>query len=150
MDSHRDSAPLAPPSEADGARPSPAGGGLVRSLTHRQTTMIGLGSALGTGLFLGSSTAISVAGPAVIIAYAIGAVLVAIIAVLLGEMSAAHPVQGSFGTIAHRYLGPWAGFLSRYLYWFIAVVVLGTEVVPDRLNLPRCGPQVPMSPAQHE
>ncbi|MEV7490258.1 amino acid permease [Streptomyces anulatus] len=142
-----DSAPLAPPSEADGARPSPAGGGLVRSLTHRQTTMIGLGSALGTGLFLGSSTAISVAGPAVIIAYAIGAVLVAIIAVLLGEMSAAHPVQGSFGTIAHRYLGPWAGFLSRYLYWFSAVVVIGTEVVASALYIRWWWPEVPMSAA---
>lgn len=151
-----DSAPLAPPSDADGVRPAPdaegagpapAGEGLVRSLTHRQTTMIGLGSALGTGLFLGSSTAISMAGPAVIISYAIGAVLVAVIAVLLGEMSAAHPVQGSFGTIAHRYLGPWAGFLSRWLYWFSAVVVIGTEVVASALYIRWWWPEVPMSVA---
>ncbi|MFI2213511.1 amino acid permease [Streptomyces sp. NPDC020141] len=145
-----DSAPPAPtPSgaaAADGARPEPAAGeGLVRSLTHRQTTMIGLGSALGTGLFLGSGSAISVAGPAVIVSYAIGAVLVAIIAVLLGEMSAAHPVQGSFGTIAHRYLGAWAGFLSRYLYWFSAVVVIGTEVVASALYIRWWWPEVPMS-----
>ncbi|MFF9342518.1 MULTISPECIES: amino acid permease [unclassified Streptomyces] len=119
--------------------------GLVRSLTHRQTTMIGLGSALGTGLFLGSGTAISVAGPAVIVSYAIGAVLVAVIAVLLGEMSAAHPVPGSFGTVAHRYLGPWAGFLSRWLYWFSAVVVIGTEVVASALYIRWWWPGVPMS-----
>ncbi|GHJ93790.1 MULTISPECIES: amino acid permease [Streptomyces] len=119
--------------------------GLVRSLTHRQTTMIGLGSALGTGLFLGSGTAISVAGPAVIVSYVIGAVLVAVIAVLLGEMSAAHPVPGSFGTVAHRYLGPWAGFLSRWLYWFSAVVVIGTEVVASALYIRWWWPGVPMS-----
>ncbi|MEU2657174.1 amino acid permease [Streptomyces sp. NPDC007325] len=151
-----ESAPPAPTSpdgtdrtDADeAARPAPGGeGGLVRSLTHRQTTMIGLGSALGTGLFLGSGSAISVAGPAVIVAYVIGAVLVAIIAVLLGEMSAAHPVQGSFGTVAHRYLGPWAGFLSRWLYWFSAVVVIGTEVVASALYIRWWWPEVPMSAA---
>ncbi|MGW6551808.1 amino acid permease, partial [Streptomyces sp. NPDC055051] len=148
-----ESAPPAP-SSTDGtdadeaARPAPGGeSGLVRSLTHRQTTMIGLGSALGTGLFLGSGSAISVAGPAVIVSYVIGAVLVAIIAVLLGEMSAAHPVQGSFGTVAHRYLGPWAGFLSRWLYWFSAVVVIGTEVVASALYIRWWWPEVPMSAA---
>ncbi|MEW1699650.1 amino acid permease [Streptomyces sp. NPDC093249] len=143
-----DSAPPAPaaPPATDGARPAPAAGeGLVRSLTHRQTTMIGLGSALGTGLFLGSGSAMSVAGPAVIVSYAIGAVLVAIIAVLLGEMSAAHPVQGSFGAVAHRYLGSWAGFLSRWLYWFSAVVVIGTEVVASALYIRWWWPDVPMS-----
>ncbi|MFF6886157.1 amino acid permease [Streptomyces sp. NPDC012421] len=151
-----ESAPPAPSSSfsSDGtdadeaARPASGGeGGLVRSLTHRQTTMIGLGSALGTGLFLGSGSAISVAGPAVIVAYVIGAVLVAIISVLLGEMSAAHPVQGSFGTVAHRYLGPWAGFLSRWLYWFSAVVVIGTEVVASALYIRWWWPEVPMSAA---
>ncbi|MFE3068055.1 amino acid permease [Streptomyces sp. NPDC059247] len=145
-----DSAPPAPaaPAATDGARPAPAAGeGLVRSLTHRQTTMIGLGSALGTGLFLGSGSAMSVAGPAVIVSYAIGAVLVAIIAVLLGEMSAAHPVQGSFGAVAHRYLGSWAGFLSRWLYWFSAVVVIGTEVVASALYIRWWWPDVPMSVA---
>ncbi|WP_424216926.1 amino acid permease (plasmid) [Streptomyces sp. BI20] len=121
--------------------------GLVRSLTHRQTTMIGLGSALGTGLFLGSGSAISAAGPGVIVSYAIGAILVAIIAMLLGEMSAAHPVRGSFGAIAHRYLGPWAGFLTRWLYWFSAVVVIGTEVVASALYLRWWWPQVPMTAA---
>ncbi|MFE9045608.1 amino acid permease [Streptomyces sp. NPDC007818] len=152
-----ESAPPAPSSSSfssdgtdadEAARPASGGeGGLVRSLTHRQTTMIGLGSALGTGLFLGSGSAISVAGPAVIVAYVIGAVLVAIIAVLLGEMSAAHPVQGSFGTVAHRYLGPWAGFLSRWLYWFSAVVVIGTEVVASALYIRWWWPEVPMSAA---
>ncbi|MGW7414352.1 amino acid permease [Streptomyces sp. NPDC054863] len=133
--------------DTDTDRPVGEGDRLVRSLTHRQTTMIGLGSALGTGLFLGSGSAISAAGPAVIISYVVGAVLVAVIAVLLGEMSAAHPVQGSFGTIAHRYLGPWAGFLSRWLYWFSAVVVIGTEVVASALYIRWWWPDVPMSAA---
>ncbi|MFE7513119.1 amino acid permease, partial [Streptomyces sp. NPDC057540] len=145
----------APASSQAPASPPPPGApgapgkdtGLVRSLTPRQTTMIGLGSALGTGLFLGSGSAISAAGPAVIISYAIGAVLVAVIAVLLGEMSAAHPVQGSFGAVAHRYLGPWAGFVTRWTYWFSAVVVIGTEVVASALYIRWWWPGVPMSAA---
>ncbi|GGZ81212.1 gamma-aminobutyrate permease [Streptomyces subrutilus] len=141
-------APTAPPAPADIASGrAPAGSGLVRSLTHRQTTMIGLGSALGTGLFLGSGSAISAAGPAAIISYAIGAVLVAIIAVLLGEMSAAHPVQGSFGVIAHKYLGAWAGFVTRWMYWFSAVVVIGTEVVASALYIRWWWPGIPMTGA---
>ncbi|MEU2242467.1 amino acid permease [Streptomyces sp. NPDC018338] len=143
-------APASPPPPASpvGAHGEPVKDtGLVRSLTPRQTTMIGLGSALGTGLFLGSGSAISAAGPAVIISYAIGAVLVAVIAVLLGEMSAAHPVQGSFGAIAHRYLGPWAGFVTRWTYWFSAVVVIGTEVVASALYIRWWWPGVPMSAA---
>ncbi|MBO1331280.1 amino acid permease [Streptomyces sp. VRA16 Mangrove soil] len=134
-------APAVPPAT------EPEGRGLVRSLTHRQTTMIGLGSALGTGLFLGSGSAIGVAGPGVIISYAIGAVLVAVIAVLLGEMSAAHPVQGSFGAIAHKYLGSWAGFVTSWTYWFSAVVVIGTEVVASALYIRWWWPGIPMGVA---
>ncbi|MFI5983698.1 amino acid permease [Streptomyces sp. NPDC051555] len=141
-------APVPAPAPAGSPEgPSPQQPGLVRSLTHRQTTMIGLGSALGTGLFLGSGSAMGAAGPAAIVSYAIGAVLVAIIAVLLGEMSAAHPVQGSFGVIAHKYLGPWAGFLTRWTYWFSAVVVIGTEVVASALYIRWWWPGVPMTAA---
>src|SRR6476619_3092126 len=45
--------------------------GLRKGLTQRQVVMIGLGGAIGTGLFLGSSIAIGYAGPAVLISYAI-------------------------------------------------------------------------------
>jgi L-asparagine transporter-like permease len=48
-------------------------GGLKRSLTRAQLMMIAIGSAIGTGLFLGSGAAIHLAGPSVIISFAIGA-----------------------------------------------------------------------------
>ena len=79
-------------------------------------TMIVLGSALGTGLFLGSSGAIALAGPAVIFAYAIGSLVAAIIAASTGEMAVRYPVRGGFGSIAGRYLGPYAGYLTRWAY----------------------------------
>lgn len=129
-----------------GPEAEPAAGrtALVRSLTHRQTTMIGLGSALGTGLFLGSADAISMAGPAVILSYLAGAVVVAVIGFVLGEMTLAHPVRGSFGAIAQKYLGPWAGFLTRWLYWEGAVVAVGGEVVAAAIYIRYWWPQAPL------
>src|ERR1700753_251324 len=102
--------------------------GLRRGLTSAQLTMIAIGGAIGTGLFLGSSFAISFAGPAVIVSYAIGAVIALLLMGCLAEMTVAHPTSGSFGAWAEFYLGPLAGFLVRYSYWACIVFALGTEV----------------------
>ena len=49
--------------------------GLKRSLSRAQMTMLAIGGAIGTGLFLGSGFAISFAGPSVLLSYAIGALI---------------------------------------------------------------------------
>jgi len=54
-------------------------------------TMIAVGGAIGTGLFLGSGFAISLAGPGVLISYAIGAVIALLLVGCLAEMTVAHP-----------------------------------------------------------
>lgn len=118
--------------------------GLARTLTHGQMTMIVLGSALGTGLFLGSGQAIAVAGPAVIISYALGSLLAAIIGGTTGEMAVRYPVRGGFGTIAARYLGPFAGFLTRWAYWTATVVITGIELVAVATYLKFWWPQLPL------
>lgn len=102
---------------------------LARSLGHGQMAMIAMGSALGTGLFLGSGAAIGVAGPAAIVCFAIGSLIAACIAVCMGEMASRHPVRGGFGTLAAHFLSPFWGYLSRWLYWFVTVAVTGTELV---------------------
>lgn len=104
-------------------------GELSRSLSHGQMTMIALGLAVGTGLFLGSGAAIAIAGPAVIISYAIGSLIAAVIAACAGEMAVRYPVRGGFGTIAGRYLGPFAGYLTRWAYWITMVPLVGAELV---------------------
>lgn len=120
-------------------------GGLRRSLSHRRMTMVAMVSALGTGLFLGSSTAISVAGPAVIVCYAIGALLAVVVGLALGEMTSAHPVEGAFGALARMYLGPTAGFVSRWAYWAAAVVAIGGEVVAAATYLRFWWPELPLA-----
>ncbi|MDO5635505.1 MAG: amino acid permease, partial [Micrococcus sp.] len=106
--------------------------------------MIAMGSALGTGLFLGSGQAIGLAGPAVIISFAIGAVIAATIALSMGEMASRYPVRGGFGTLAARFLSPFWGYLTRWLYWFVTVAVTGTELVACATYLGYWFPQVPM------
>jgi len=102
--------------------------GLHRSLTAGQMSMIAIGGAIGTGLFLGSGFAIGFAGPSVLVSYAIGALIALLLMGALAEMTVAHPTSGSFGAYAEFYIGPLAGYLVRYAYWSAVVFAVGTEV----------------------
>jgi L-asparagine transporter-like permease len=90
--------------------------------------MIAIGSAIGVGLFLGSTVTIRLAGPGVIVAYGVGAVVALVIGYALAEMAVVHPLAGSFGVYAERYLSPWFGFVVRATYGFIQIVAIGAEV----------------------
>ncbi len=102
---------------------------LSRQLTTGQLGMIAIGGAIGTGLFLGSSLAVHVAGPGVIVSYLMGAVIALLLMGALSEMAVAHPEPGSFGVYAERYLHPWAGFATRYTYWAAQCIAIGGEAV---------------------
>lgn len=118
--------------------------GLRRGLSGRQVTMIGLGGAIGTGLFLGSGLAISQAGPATIIAYIVCALIALVIAWALAEMVIVHPTAGSFGVLAHSYIGPWAGFVVRWTYWAIQCIAIGGEVIAAGIYVQFWWPQIPL------
>lgn len=120
------------------------GGKLSRSLSHGQMTMIALGLAVGTGLFLGSGSAIAIAGPAVIVSYAIGSLIAAIIGACAGEMAVRYPVRGGFGTIAGKFLGPFSGYLTRWAYWMTTVTLAGAEVVAVGKYMAYWYPQAPL------
>ena len=69
--------------------------GLRRRLRSRQIAMMAIGSAIGVGLFLGSTVTIRLAGPAVILTYVIGAVIALVMGYALAEMAVVHPVWRS-------------------------------------------------------
>jgi AAT family amino acid transporter len=117
--------------------------GLHRGLSTGQLSMIAIGGAIGTGLFLGSSFAIGFAGPAVLISYSIGALITLLLMGCLAEMTVAHPTSGSFGAWAEFYLSPLAGFLVRYAYWAAIVFALGTEVSAVAIYMQFWFPSVP-------
>src|SRR6202140_5829253 len=117
--------------------------GLRRTLSARRITMVGIGGAIGPGLFLGSGFALSLGGPGVLVSYAIGAVIALLLMGCLAEMTVAHPTSGSFGAYAEYYIGPLAGFLVRYAYWTCIVLAVGTEVTAVALYMRFWFPTLP-------
>jgi AAT family amino acid transporter len=106
--------------------------------------MIGLGGAIGTGLFMGSGIAIHYAGPAVLVSYVIAALIAAIMVFSLSEMAVVHPTAGSFGTYAEIYLGPMAGFVVRYTYWIQQILLIGSEAVAIGVYMTYWFPGIPV------
>lgn len=96
---------------------------LQRGLDNRHIQLIALGGAIGVGLFYGSSSTIQTAGPSILISYLVGGLVIFTIMRALGEMAVDEPVSGSFSSYANRYLGPFAGYLTGWTYWFMWVVV---------------------------
>ncbi|SER71438.1 L-asparagine transporter [Propionibacterium cyclohexanicum] len=101
---------------------------LRRGLKNRNIQMIALGGALGTGLFYGSSDAISVAGPSVLLAYLVSGAVIFLVVRALGEMSVHEPVAGAFSHYAYTYWSPRAGFVSGWNYWFNYIAVSMAEL----------------------
>ena len=118
--------------------------GLQRDLSKGQVVMIGLGGAIGTGLFMGSGLAIGYAGPAVILSYVLAGFVALVMVFSLSEMAVVHPTAGSFGTYAETYLNPWAGFVVRYTYWIAQVIAIGGEAVAAGLYMGLWFPSVPV------
>ena len=88
-----------------------------------------MGGIIGAGLFVGSSAAIAVIGPAVIVSYLLAGVVIVLIMRMLAEMAVARPEVRSFTEFARAGLGDWAGFLAGWLYWYFWVVVIPVEAI---------------------
>ena len=114
------------PSIADQAEPAQQ---LSRSLKGRHLAMISIGGIIGAGLFVGSSSSIKAAGPAVFISYIITGVLILLVMRMLGEMATALPKVRSFTEFARAGLGDGAGFVVGWLYWYFWVIVVPAEAI---------------------
>ncbi|MBS0909528.1 amino acid permease [Tatumella sp. JGM118] len=103
-------------------------GELKRGLKGRHLSLMALGAAIGVGLFLGSATAIKIAGPSILIGYLVGGLAIFIVMRALGEMAITNPVSGSFSRYARNFLGPLAGYLTGWTYWFMWIVTCMAEI----------------------
>ena len=101
---------------------------LRRNLSARQLQLMALGSTIGVGLFLGSATAIELAGPSILLAYAVAGLITFIVLRALGEIAAHHPVSGSFAVYATTYAHPMVGFLVGWGYWAYWTIIAVAEV----------------------
>jgi L-asparagine transporter-like permease len=102
---------------------------LSRSLKPRHIAMISIGGIIGAGLFVSSSAAIAAAGPAIVLSYLITGTLVLLVMRMLGEMAVAMPKIRSFTDFPRAGLGPWAGFVGGWLYWYFWVITGPVEAI---------------------
>jgi AAT family amino acid transporter/GABA permease len=91
--------------------------------------MISIGGIIGAGLFVGSSASIAATGPAIVLSYLITGGLVLLVMRMLGEMAVALPAVRSFTEFARAGLGPWAGFVTGWLYWYFWIIVVPVEAI---------------------
>jgi GABA permease len=91
--------------------------------------MISIGGVIGAGLFVGSSSSIAATGPAIVLSYLITGTLVLLVMRMLGEMAVALPAVRSFTEFARAGLGPWAGFVAGWLYWYFWMIVVPVEAI---------------------
>jgi lysine-specific permease len=102
---------------------------LRRGLRSRHLSMIAIGGAIGTGLFVASGSTISTAGPGgALLAYLVVGVMVYFVMTSLGEMATFLPVSGSFETYATRFVDPALGFALGWNYWYNWAVTIPAEL----------------------
>ncbi|CAI1876093.1 amino acid permease [Serratia fonticola] len=116
---------------------------LKRGLKNRHIQLIALGGAIGTGLFLGIAQTIQMAGPSVLLGYAIGGFIAFLIMRQLGEMVVEEPVAGSFSHFAYKYWGDFAGFLSGWNYWAMFILVGMAELTAVGIYIQYWWPEIP-------
>jgi L-asparagine transporter-like permease len=117
--------------------------GLRHQLSAGQMALVAVGGSIGTGLLLGSAAALKIAGPGVILSYALAAFIAWTVALALGELSSQHPAAGSFGVYGDIYLSEWAGFIARAGYWGAIAVSIGAELVASATYMAYWLPSVP-------
>ncbi|MFZ3565361.1 amino acid permease [Streptomyces sp. BH097] len=127
----------------DGTAPEQRPSDAPRTLRQRHVRMIALGGIVGASLFVGSGAVIHTVGPAAILSYALGGLLVILVMRMLGEMATASPTLGSFMEYARTSLGGWAGYTIGWLYWYFWVGVVAFEAVAGAKLLMLWIPGVP-------
>lgn len=117
---------------------------LKRGLSNRHIQLIALGGAIGTGLFLGVGQAAVLAGPSVILGYAIAGIIAFFIMRQLGEMVVHEPVSGSFSYFANKYWGSFAGYASGWNYWVLYLLVSMAELTAIGHYVQFWWPEIPL------
>ena len=117
--------------------------GLKRHLKVRHIRLMALGSTIGVGLFLGSASAIQIAGPSILLGYLLAGIVAFIVLRTLGEMAVHEPVAGSFTAYANTYAGPLAGYMVGWGYWTYWIVVGIAEVTAVGIYMGIWFPETP-------
>lgn len=102
---------------------------LKRNLTNRHIQLISIGGAIGSGLFMGSGKAISLAGPSILLVYMIIGFFLFFVMRALGELLLSNLEYDTFSDFASKIIGPWAGFFTGWTYWFCWVITATADII---------------------
>lgn len=102
---------------------------LKRDVSRIGLLFVSLGSIIGSGWLFGALTASTVAGPAAIISWVIGALVMLILALVHAELGSMYPVAGGSSRYPHFAFGSLAGFVIGWAVWLGAVTVAPIEVL---------------------
>ncbi|MEL6460121.1 MAG: APC family permease [Cyanobacteria bacterium J06641_2] len=89
---------------------------LRRELGVVGATVMGLGSIIGTGVFVSIGIAAGIAGNAVILAVIIGALVATCNGLNSAQLAANHPVSGGSYEYGYKYLNSWLGFTAGWMF----------------------------------
>ena len=116
---------------------------LQRHLSNRHIQLIAIGGAIGTGLFMGAGKTIHVAGPSILLVYALIGFSLFFVMRAMGELLLSNSDYGTFADFSEDLLGPWAGFFIGWTYWFCWVITGIAEIVAIVGYVKFWGPGVP-------
>ncbi|NYI04515.1 amino acid permease [Allostreptomyces psammosilenae] len=91
--------------------------GYSKSLKSRHVSMIAIGGAIGTGLFLGAGGRLAGAGPSLALAYAVCGVFAFLVVRALGELVLHRPSSGAFVSYAREFLGEKGAYTAGWMYF---------------------------------
>lgn len=117
---------------------------LQRTMTSRHITMMALGGAIGAGLFKGSSAAIDMAGPSVIIAYLLGGIILLFVMQGLAEMAVRNSDARTFRDLVQSILGKYPAYFLDWIYWKMWVLNIAAESVVAAIFLQYWLPDYPI------
>lgn len=117
-----------------------------RAMKSRHIMLLSFGGVIGTGLFLSSGYTLQQAGPlGTVLSYVVGAILVYLVMLCLGQLAIKHPVTGGFHVYAAKYLHPSIGYVVAWFYWLCWTVALGSEFTAVGLLMQKWFPDIPVA-----
>lgn len=116
---------------------------LSRSLKSRHIQMIAIGGAIGTGLFLGSGSAIHTSGPAIILSYLIVGIFCFLLMRGIGELLLSDTSKHSFLDFVKIYLGDRWEFVTGWTYWFCWISLAMADLTATGIYIKYWFPGVP-------
>ena len=115
-----------------------------KGFNRNHLVIMALGNIIGSGIFLGSGSVISLAGPAAAPAYLLGGLIMLMEVMFITEMSIVNPAPGAFRVHASEIFGPWMGFVNGWMFWFSGVLGMASEVAAAAIFTSLWLPRVPL------